>query len=83
MVKSRVNHYTSDDQGEIPTLNAVKGKDGNIIGYMFSPVADSKVRPAGENSYSIDSVGTIEAENRKAGGGDSGSSSEGSGPSGS
>jgi hypothetical protein len=84
MVKSMVDEYNGEypgnDDGEKSTLNAVKDKDGNIIGYIFSPVTSKKVRPAGENSYSIDTVSTIEAENRTSGGGDSGSSSAGSGP---
>ncbi len=79
MVKTMVNEYTGDDQGEIPTLNAVKDIHGNVIGYIFSPVTSKLVRPAGENSYSIDSVSTIEAENRTSGGGDSGASSSSGG----
>lgn len=82
MVKTMTNKYTGDDQGEKPTLNAVKGKDGSIIGYIFSPVPSKPVRPAGENSYSIDHVSTIEAENRTSGGGDSGASSSSGGGSG-
>jgi uncharacterized membrane protein YgcG len=82
MVNIMINEYPTEDQGEKSTLNAVKGKDGNVIGYIFSPVTSKLVRPAGENSYSIDSVSTVDAENRSSGGGNdssSGSSGGGSG----
>jgi hypothetical protein len=82
MIDAYSGEYPGNDDGEKATLNAVKGKDGNVIGYIFSPVSDSKVRPAGENSYSIDSVSTIEAENRTSGN-DNKSSPTGTGPKGS
>ena len=85
VVKTMVNEYTGEEgKGEIPTLNAVKDNGGNVIGYMYSPVTSKIVRPAGENSYSVDSVSTIEAENRRSGSGNDGSSgSSGGGDSGS
>lgn len=79
MIKSMVDEYNGtypgNENGEKATLNAVKGNDGNVIGYLYSPVPDSKVRPAGDN-YKVDSVSTIDAENRKEGG-DSSSTSPG------
>ena len=77
MVNIMINEYPTEDQGEKSTLNAVKGKDGNVIGYIFSPVTSKLVRPAGENSYSIDSVSTVDAENRSSGGGNDGGGSSG------
>jgi hypothetical protein len=77
IIKTMINEYPTEDDGEKATLNAVKGKDGNVIGYIFSPVSDSKVRPAGENSYSIDSVSTIDAENRSSGNGNDSKTSPG------
>jgi hypothetical protein len=72
MVNTMINEYPAEDDGEKATLNAVKDKYGNVIGYIFSPVTDSKVRPAGEDSYKVDPVSTVDAENRTSGGGNEG-----------